>query len=116
VTRQSSHPALTDHASQRSLERVAAEGLAVEPLIRLAIAFAARYSREDIAVRLYHGSVRDAHGDTASTLTERGSNGEDLWAVARQGAVISLFWRRAAQPVSPDRFEVCKVFMKGWAH
>jgi hypothetical protein len=107
-------PALTDHASQRALERVTAEGLAVEPLVRLAVAFAARYPKEDIAVRLYHGTA--AHGDTTSPLDDRGSNGEDLWTVARQGSIVSFFWRRAAQPVSPDRFEVRKVFMRGWAH
>lgn len=108
------HPALTDHASQRALQRVADEGLAVEPIVRLAIAFATRYPREDIAVRLYHGV--EAHGDTASAIDDRSSNGEDLWVVSRQGLVMTFFWRRAAQPTSPDRFEVRKVFLKGWAH
>ena len=112
VTRHSSHPALSDHASERALERVAAEGLAVEPLVRLAIAFAARYPKDDLAVRLYHSST--AHGDSAIPLNERGSNGEDLWSVARQGAVVSVFWRRACQPATADRFQVRRIFLKGW--
>lgn len=108
------HPALTDHASQRAVERGQMAGVDMEPKVRLALAFAVKYRGQDIAVRLYrHGSEV---GDSAGELDGRSSNGSDFWAVIRAGQVCTFMWRRAEQPITADRFGVAKVFAKGWAH
>lgn len=106
------HGYLTDHASQRALERLALAGQPVDRHVDQALRYAAINGHRDVAVRLYrhHTPV----GDLDSPIHERTSNGEDLWAVIRRGNVETFMWRRREQPTDPGAFRVDQVYLSGW--
>lgn len=101
---------LTRHAWERVASRLDANGIDAEPLVRLAMAVAKANKHRDVAMRLVR--LPEAVGDTTSPLYERGSNGPDLWAIARRGVIETLMWRRPEQPPTPDAMRVDQVFLK----
>lgn len=101
---------LTRHAMERVKERLDAAGVDTEALVRLATGIAAANRHRDVALRLIR--LADAQGDTTHAYMERESNGTDLWAIARQGSIETMFWRRAEQSVTPVALRVDQVFLK----
>jgi hypothetical protein len=46
-----------------------------------------------------------AFGDNSANKNTRDSNGDEIWVIARDGRIITIMLRRAAQPKTCDRFD-----------
>ena len=95
------HVLTTAHALGRVAER-----LTPEDRDRVTVALSnvtAHKYRQAVAVRVARlsQSYGDAWGDA--------SNGSDVWAVIRGGAVVTVMLRRKQQPTSPGAFGVDRV-------
>lgn len=94
----------TQHASERIAERLepGASWTIARAIEQLA---ATTDPRRSYAVMVYrdtqpHGTFRiDADGTGPS-------NGTDLWAVIRNRTIVTVMWRREAQPATPEAFRV----------
>lgn len=98
------------HAWDRSITRIAANGIDPLPLLAIARQYAAANKHRDIAVRVYNGSVE--FGDTTSPLFDRESNGSQVWVVCRGGTLVTIMFRRNNQPATPEALRVGQVFLK----
>jgi len=96
-----------NHAEQRAAERIIAAGRSPQEAVSLAERIARAYPRTDIAVRLM--VLEGAYGDTQDDILSRMSNGDEVWAIIRQGSVTTIMLRRSNQPRTPEALRVDKV-------
>lgn len=95
----------TQHASERIAERLEPGASwtiarAIETLARTVC-----HPDKSYAVMVY----RDTANHGTFTINPDGtgpSNGTDLWAIIRNRTVVTVMWRRTAQPVNPAAFGV----------
>ena len=80
------------HAAQRAVERCSKAGLDPLPLLAKANNLARRYPETHLAVRLAElpAQVGEAWG--------KQSNGDQVWAVCRNGRPVTVMLRRSTQP------------------
>ena len=93
----------THHAIGRLAERLTSEEAAMVT-DRLAAVEAARH-RRNVAVRV--ARLTSVRGDAWSD----GSNGSDVWAIVRDGSVVTVMLRRKQQPTNPAAFNVDRVIL-----
>lgn len=94
----------TQHASERIAQRL--ETGRAWTLAR-GIETLARTMRPDLsyAVMVYRDNVN--HGEFRIDADGTGpSNGTDLWAIIRNRTLVTVMWRRTAQPTNPAAFSV----------
>ncbi len=96
-----------NHAQQRAEERISACGRNPAEAYSLAERIARAYPRTDIAVRLM--VLEGAYGDTEEDILSRMSNGNEVWAIIRQGVVTTIMLRRDNQPRTTEALRVDKV-------
>jgi hypothetical protein len=99
---------MTSHARERALERLVCEaGLsaarAAELLARADAV--ARRRGGSLALRLLVLAAR-----VGAAWSER-SNGNEVWAVCRDGRVVTVMFRRSTQPATPGAFGVREVLL-----
>ena len=95
----------TQHASERIAERL--DSGSAWTLARAIERLAREACRPDLsyAVMVY----RDTRTHGTFTINPDGtgpSNGTDLWAIIRNRTVVTVMWRRTAQPMTTDAFRV----------
>lgn len=99
--------ALSAHAIGRASERLAAAGEDPSLVLRQAEQVARAYPSTSVAVRMR--VLPAAFGDVRGG-PERQSNGDEAWAICRNGYVRTVMLRRSTQPRSPEAFGVSLVF------
>ena len=89
---------VTVHVIDRIAERCNPnEGAAI---LRVAIEYAADHPIGDHAVR-----IADL-GQLRGTYFGEESNGDTVWAIIRNGRIITIMFRRSIQPTTPAAFKV----------
>lgn len=99
--------ALTFHAGERAAERLTAAGIDPAVVMREADVIARRFATTSIAVRLRALSAK--YGDNRADVLSRESNGDEVWAVCREGTVRTVMLRRSTQPRTKEAFGVALV-------
>lgn len=97
--------------SPHALDRIAERAPDIAPVALAAIQRAERsYPRGHVAVRV---AVLPAHrGDVAADYYSRTqSNGNEVWAVVREGYCVTVMLRRADQRREPQAFGVERVIL-----
>lgn len=90
------------HAEERARERCADAGIDWTKLYSFARAIAPRLSG-DCAVLLADLGVQ-----VNQAWSDR-SNGDQLWAIVREGSLTTMMLRRSTQPPTPDALRVQRV-------
>lgn len=98
---------LTTHATQRATDRMTQAGVDPTPILASAERIALAYPGISLAVRLT--VLPEHHGDTTSPRDERDSNGNEVWAILRNGHVTTIMLRRDTQPRTTEAFGVNRV-------
>lgn len=96
-------PRISNHATERAIERIAAAGLSGRKVLDCAADLASRLPDRSAAVLLT--TLPEPKGQY---WTE--SNGNQVWAVLRDHRVVTLMLRRDNQPATADRLRVDKVY------
>ena len=94
----------TVHATERIAER-----LTFTESVHLASAIVnmAQNMPDNRAYAVMVHRVKESRGTFAIEPDGTGpSNGTDLYAIVRNRTLVTVMWRRTAQPVSPDAFRV----------
>ena len=97
---------LTEHALDRVRDRLAANGVRFDD--RALARLDANAQRESSAAFLLF-ALPDHRGDVAGGR-DRGSNGDTVWAIVRGGRVVTVMFRRSAQPQTPAALYVDTVY------
>lgn len=95
----------TQHASERIAERLDSGASFTLARAIEALARTACRPERSYAVLVYRDNA--SHGTFTIDPDGTGpSNGTDLWAIIRNQTVVTVMWRREAQPATPDAFRV----------
>ena len=95
---------LSPHALDRIHQSGRFSSAETAAVARVADRIAAHWADRDAAVRIATCPYR-ATG-TATDILSRESNGDEVWAIVRQGTVVTVMLRRSTQPVTLDKFRV----------
>ena len=109
MTRTETTPVITNHATERAMERIAEAGLSGRKVLAAAADIAPKMPCRSAAVLM---TTLPAHvGSTdADYYARSSSNGNQVWCVIRDGRVVTLMLRRDNQPSTPDAMRVERVF------
>lgn len=99
--------ALSLHSVERASERLADAGLRPREVLGVADRVARAFPNESVAVRL--AAFGEHRGDAGVDILARESNGDELWAVCRNGDVKTVMFRRSTQPRTREAFGVDRV-------
>jgi hypothetical protein len=104
--------AITSHATDRALGRLSENGIDGRAVLDRAAKVAKRFPDGSAAVLM--ARLDSKVGDLSGDFYGRDSNGEDVWAVVRNGRLATLMLRRKEQPATPDALRVDAVYrLKG---
>ncbi len=98
---------LSWHAVDRASDRLRDAGMNPDDVLRLANDVARQVPRGSVAVRL--ACLAKSVGDLRDDVMTRASNGDEVWAVVRDGVVRTVMLRRSTQPRDPGAFGVDRV-------
>lgn len=98
--------AISTHALDRARERLVEAGIDPADVAAKAERIATAYCTMSLAVRIVR--LDRAYGDQSATL-DRASNGDEVWAICREGLVKTVMLRRSTQPRTPAAFGVQRV-------
>lgn len=99
---------MTLHAFDRADERLRAAGLDPVKVHAKGTELAAVTGKYWRSCAVLMTALDRNYGDLRPTL-DRDSNGDEVWAVCRDGRLVTLMLRRSSQPKTPDAFRVDKV-------
>lgn len=100
----------THHSHQRIEERMADAGYDLDTITKVfaaakALAKASTVKSEAIRLLKLNGQTNQAWGER--------SNGDELWAIIRDGRLVTVMLRRSTQPKTPEALKVQKVTVIG---
>ncbi len=98
------------HAEQRAIERLAEIGFDADKakqVFALAQRVADHFRTDEVACRLFR--LNREIGDRTADVLTRQSNGDEVWAICRNGEVFTIMLRRSNQPATPEALRVRKV-------
>ena len=99
---------MTIHASERANERLIEAGISPAVILREADIIARAHRDLDLAVRMR--VLKGTYGDArTANVNDRGSNGDEVWAICRGGFVKTVMLRRSTQPRTKEAFGVDRV-------
>lgn len=92
----------TEHSIQRFFERLRPHHKNPSDLLKQAAKL--HNPNRHQAFLLY--KLPEHKGDTKGSIYDRQSNGNEVWAVVRQGKLATIMFRRSTQPKVADSFSV----------